>query len=410
MSLLELTLGILTSVGGFIDIGELVFLVQSGVKLGYSTLWALILGTIGIITFSELSGRIAAVTKKANFELVKKTLPRSLSLSTLIASTILNILTCSAEIGGIAIALQLLVGLTSIPAMIFTLFALIIIVWVLPFKFIERTFGLLGLFMLIFLVSTFFVHADLKQIMTGIIPRIPQNTNLSVFTYLYFIVGIVSSTMMPYEVYFYSSGAIEEKWTPKDLIQNKITSGVGMSLGALVAASLLILGHTVLGPAGITPELHGTAALLASTPLGKMGFFFALAGIIFAIAGAAIETALSGAYNISQYFNFKWGRYRKPKETPYFTALWILVFVIAFFIMFLGIDPVDLVEYAVIFSVLALPFTYYPILKTAADKKLMGVHASGPISKFFGWFYFIIITIIAVSAVPLMILSHMGQK
>src|SRR3954470_21085263 len=100
--ILQLTLGILTAVGGFIDIGELVFAVQAGVKFGYSLLWALVIGTIGIIIFSELSGRIAAVAHKANFDIIKERLPRSLSFSTLVASTALNVLTCAAELGGLA--------------------------------------------------------------------------------------------------------------------------------------------------------------------------------------------------------------------------------------------------------------------------------------------------------------------
>jgi manganese transport protein len=408
--ILQLTLGILTAVGGFIDIGELVFAVQAGVKFGYSLLWALVIGTIGIITFSELSGRIAAVAHKANFDVIKERLPRYLSFSTLVASTALNVLTCAAELGGLAIALQLLTGLENMPATILAVAALLLLVWVLPFKMLERTFGLLGLAMLVFVVGALATHIDFGQAAAGLIPSLPVTDTGSLFTYLYFVVGILGSTMMPYEVYFYSSGGIEEEWTPKDIAENKITAGVGMSVGALLAASLLILGHQVLQPAGITPGLHGTAALLTSTPLGKVGFYLALIGIIFTLGGAAVETCLAGAYNISQYFGFQWGKAKKPEDKPRFTTTWIIIFLLAFGIMLFGIDPVDLVEYAVIFSVLALPLSYWPILKAASDKKVMGEHAAGPLAKTVGWLYFGIITLVAISAVPLMLLSHMGKR
>ena len=39
--------------------------------------------------------------------------------------------------------------------------------------------------------------------------------------YGYFAVGLLGAAMTPYEVYFYSSGAVEEGWTPKDLGINK---------------------------------------------------------------------------------------------------------------------------------------------------------------------------------------------
>ena len=39
--------------------------------------------------------------------------------------------------------------------------------------------------------------------------------------YCYFAVGLLGAAMTPYEVYFYSSGGVEEGWTPKDLGMNR---------------------------------------------------------------------------------------------------------------------------------------------------------------------------------------------
>ena len=33
--------------------------------------------------------------------------------------------------------------------------------------------------------------------------------------YAYFAVGLLGAAMTPYEVYFYSSGSVEERWSPK---------------------------------------------------------------------------------------------------------------------------------------------------------------------------------------------------
>ena len=48
--------------------------------------------------------------------------------------------------------------------------------------------------------------------------------------YGYFAVGIFSAMLMEYEVHFYSSGAIEEKWTPKDLGENFMVAALGSVL------------------------------------------------------------------------------------------------------------------------------------------------------------------------------------
>ncbi|MDQ6881326.1 MAG: divalent metal cation transporter [Pseudomonadota bacterium] len=68
---MELTLGIMTALGGFVDIGELVLAVAGGARFGYLLLWTVVLGTVGIVLFGEMSGRIAAVLQKPTFDIVR---------------------------------------------------------------------------------------------------------------------------------------------------------------------------------------------------------------------------------------------------------------------------------------------------------------------------------------------------
>jgi Mn2+/Fe2+ NRAMP family transporter len=83
--------------------------------------------------------------------------------------------------------------------------------------------------------------------------------------------------------------------------------------------------------------------------------------------------------------------------------------VLAFAIIVTGVDPILVTEVSVIFSVVALPLTYVPILLVANDKAYMGTHANGVVGNVFGIFYLVVITIIAAAALPLLVLSNMGQ-
>jgi manganese transport protein len=74
-----------------------------------------------------------------------------------------------------------------------------------------------------------------------------------------------------------------------------------------------------------------------------------------------------------------------------------------------GYDPVKLTEYSVIFSVVALPLTYLPILLVANDHAYMGANVNGKLANFLGGLYFVVILAIAVVAIPLMLLTHGGQ-
>jgi Mn2+/Fe2+ NRAMP family transporter len=68
-----------------------------------------------------------------------------------------------------------------------------------------------------------------------------------------------------------------------------------------------------------------------------------------------------------------------------------------------------LVEYAVLFSIIVLPLTYLPLLLLAGDKGYMRQYANGLFAKSLGWLYFGIITLAAIAAVPLFILTSGGQ-
>jgi len=232
--LLGLTLGIMTALGGFIDLGQIVFTMQAGALFGYQLLWAIVLGTAAIIVYMEMCGRIAVVAKEPAFAVVRTRLGLPLGTFTLIASNLLNVITCAAELQGIAIVLHLLTGWPEKLLLIEATFAFVLIVFLLRFQWIERTFGLSGLLMIVFAVSAVALHPDWNQIATGLVPALPHADKKHVLLYAYFAVGIFSALLMEYEVHFYSSGAMEEDWTPKDLSQNFLVAAFGSVLGAVL--------------------------------------------------------------------------------------------------------------------------------------------------------------------------------
>jgi manganese transport protein len=402
----EIALGILAAIGGFVDIGDIVFNVAAGAMFQYQLLWAVVIGVGAIITYSEMCGRVAVVSQRAAFDAVRERLGFGVGLVALFAGQVVNLMTLAAEIGGIALALQLLAGLPFRALLLIGVIGLAIVIWVLPFEWIERVFGYLGLALLVFAVGAIKLHPQWGEVATGFVPH-ADTSNLAV--YGFFAVGLLGAATVPYEVYFYSSGAIEERWTPKDLGVNKANAIIGYSLGGLLSFALMITAAELFYPRAISPETLGSVALGAEAPLGEVGLLFALVGILFAVGGAAIDTAFSGAYNLAQFFGWEWGKYRKPAEAPRFTLAWIVMLILGFAIVVTGVDPILVTEYSVIFSVVALPLTYIPILLVANDRAYMGNYANGRLANVFGIGYLFVILIVAIAAIPLMVLSNMGQ-
>jgi manganese transport protein len=407
--LVGITLGIMTALGGFVDLGQIVFTMQAGALFGYRLLWTAVLGTAAIIVYMEMCGRIAVIAKEPVFAIVRDRLGFRLGLLTLIASNLLNVITCAAELGGIAILLHLLTGWPEKLLLIAAACTFLAIVFSFRFQWIERTFGLSGLLMIVFAASAVALHPQWKQFAHGFIPSIPQADTKHLLLYAYFAVGIFSAMLMEYEVHFYSSGAMEEDWTPEDLGENFLVAAGGSVLGAVLTTALLALGVLLFLPHDIYPQMLSTAVMTGGFPFGRTALIVGLLGMLACLSGAAIETALSGAYNVCQFFNLPWGKNQPAKSVRAFTASWMGMLLLALLITATGARPLQLVNISIVFGMAIMPLTYYPILRVAADKNIMGKHVNSRMNTIVGTAFLILITLAAIAAVPLMIVTNAGQ-
>ena len=402
-TIFSIALGVIAAIGGFVDIGDLVFNAQAGSSVGTPALWATPVGVVGIMVFAEMSGRIVAVSKKPNFVLVKERYGRTLSTFTLAASLVLTVLTLAAELGGLGFALNYFFDVSVSFFVLVALFAVAAAIYFLPFGGIERLFGYLGLALLVYIAASIKLDPDWGEIGRGFVPE-----THSAAVYWYFVVGLLAAALMPYEIYFYSSGAVEEGWNPEDMTVNRTNAFVGFGLGGLISVGILVAAAQIFKPAGISPTSLGSVALLTQQPYAELGLILALIGILFAVGGATIDTAFSAAYNLAQHQGWKWGKRFKLLDEPRFTLSLAGFLLAGFAIAETGVDPVELTEYAVIFSIPVLPLTYLPILLVGNDRAVMGAHVNGPLARAMGWFYFVLICLLALAAPVLFIATNGG--
>ncbi len=403
-AVLQIALGVIAAIGGFVDIGDLVFNSQAGASVGTPVLWATPVGVLGIIVFAEMSGRIVAASKKPNFVLVKERYGPRLSAFTLVASLVLTVLTLGAELGGLGFIINYFFDVSVNFFVLVALIAIAAAIYFLPFGGIERLFGYMGLALIVFVASSINLDPNWGEVGRGFVPE-----SHSAAVYWYFVVGLIAAALMPYEIYFYSSGAVEENWGPKDIGVNRWNAIVGFALGGLISVGILLTAAQLFKPAGISPTSIGSVALMAQQPYAEVGLILALIGMLFAVGGATIDTAFSAAYNLAQHQGWKWGKRFRLLNEPRFTLSLAGFLLAGFAIAQTGVDPVELTEYAVIFSIPVLPLTYLPILLVGNDRSVMGAHVNGPIARGLGWFYFGLICLLAVAAPILFVWTNGGS-
>jgi Mn2+/Fe2+ NRAMP family transporter len=401
-------LGILTAIGGFVDIGDLVTNAQVGARFGLSLAWVVVVGVLGICVFAEMSGRVAAMSGRATFDLVRERLGPRVGLLNLFGSMAITFLTFVAEIGGVALALQLVFSVHEL--LIIPLVGLLVwlILWRAKFSAIENVLGLLGLALVVFAVALWQLGPDWGNLAHQAV-AVEKPADEAWKTWAYYAVALFGAAMTPYEVFFFSSGGVEENWTEQDIATMRANVFIGFPLGGLL--SLAIAGSTwlVLGPLSIEVGTLGQVGLPVAEALGKVGVAVAIVGFVAATFGAACETGLSVGYSIAQYFGAQWGKYVKVKDAALFHLILLLATLLAVAILMTTVDPIVVTEISVVFSAVALPLTYFPILVVANDPDYMAERTNGRLANTLGVAYLGLIVIAAVVAIPLMIWTRMGQ-
>ncbi len=405
--LLTVALGVLTAIGGFMDIGDLVTDALIGARFGLSMVWVTVTAVIGITAYSEMSGRVAAVTNRAVFDLVRERMGARIALLNVMGSYTVTALTLVAELCGVALAFQLVTDvhyLLWIPLVALLAF---LVVWKMSFKTMERLYGLLGLALFVFVVAVWKLGPDWGQMIHNVTH--PALHGEGAPTYFFYAIVMLGAQMTPYEVFFFSSGVVEHRWSVEQLQEVKLNNLIGYPIGGVLAIGIQAVAYLVLQPRGIHVTHLSQSVLPVIVAFGKIGFALAVVGIFAAVFGSVLETLLSSGYILAQHFGWSWGKSRAPAEAARFSTILIVTLLGAAAFALTTLDPIKITIYAVYLGAATLPFTYIPILMVANDKRYMGDHVNGRLANFFGVIFLAIVTLSAIAALPLLITTKGGQ-
>jgi Mn2+/Fe2+ NRAMP family transporter len=402
--ILQIALGIITSIGGFLEIGSIATAAQAGASFRYGLIWSIVLGTICLVFLIEMSGRLSAISKHTIADAVRERFGFNFAVVPRGAELIVNFLVLGAEIGGICLGLKVLTGiearLWAVPAAL----ALWIALWVGTLDVIEDSTSLLGLVTIAFVVAALKMHPDWHPLLRGTVaPVLPERTDAG--HYWFTAVSIVGATISPYMFYFYSSGAVEDGWDEKDLRVNRGVAILGMTFGAFMSIGVLVASAQVFHPRGIEISRYEQVALVLTPALHKWGLPLFGVSLIVCCFGAAVEISLASAYSIAQTFGWNWGEDQKPAERARFSLTYTILIFLSIVPVLLGADPLKQTIFSMALTALILPLAILPFLLLLNDEDFVGEHRNGPIGNTVVIATIFLSSIIAVVAIPLEIVG-----
>src|SRR3954468_18569053 len=398
----EIALGIVTSVGGFLEIGSIATAAQAGALFGFQLLWAVLLGGLCLILLVEQAGRLAAVSRHTIVDAIRERFGFSYAAFLLVVLGFVMLLVLAAELGGVCIALEFLTGIHfqwwALPVGLVTW----LIIWKGTIGVIEQGVSLLGLITLCFVIAAWKLRPDWHLAAKSLVPTLPSH---EAARYWFVAVSILGASISPYLMFFYSSGSIEDKWDKSYLPINRIIATLGMSFGSIISMAVLIVAAITLKSRGLRVEHYSELRPMLDDVFGYWGVTLISCSLAISCLGAALEIALELAYMVAQTLGWNWGENHRPRNEARFSLVYVFAIVVATAMVAVGLDPLKLTVFSMALTAATLPVAVVPFLFLMNDQHYVGAHRNSWVANVLVVLITGLSFVLAIVSLPLQILG-----
>ncbi len=360
------------------DAGAFGTYTQAGQNYGTSLMWTLLLLVPVLYVNQEMVLRLGAVARVGHARLILERFGKFWGAFSVIDLFLLNGLTIVTEFIGISLAL----GYLGIPKEAGVALAAVLVMAAGAtgdFRRFER-FSLILCFGSLLLVPIVVIaHPPMHRLAHDmLVPQLPSYGKLSDVMLL--IIGIVGTTIAPWQLFFQQSYVIDKRITPRFIGYERADLWLGIVLVIIGAAAMMAFsaaiftGHAEFG--GFT-DAGGIAAGLEKYAGKTAGTLFAVALIDASIICAA-AASLSTAYALGDVLSLKHSLHRKMSDAKGFYAVYAGLIVLAAALTLTPGAPLGLLTNAVqTLAGVLLPSATVFLLLLCNDRAVLGPWVNG---------------------------------
>lgn len=368
----------------FIGPGTVTLCTLAGINFGFNLLWAMLLSILATIVLQEMAARLGIVSQRGLSEVIRSQIKHPI-INKLIVLLILSAIVignASYEAGNISggiLGLETVLGQASldIGGFSFNLMSLIIgfmafvLLYIGNYKLLERVLiTLVVLMSLSFLVTAIVTKPDITAILKGaFVPKSPKGSLLT-------ILGLIGTTVVPYNLFLHAS-LVKEKWRNKeDLKAVRKDTIVSIVLGGLVSMAIIISAASI-----TSGEVNNAADLAKSlAPLyGNFAKYFLAIGLFAAGITSAITAPLAAAYVVKGCFGWADGL-----KSIKFRSVWATILILGVVLSSLGFKPIEIIKFAQVANGILLPVIAGVLLWVVNKKGVLGVHVNSKAQNIVG--------------------------
>ena len=362
--------------------GSITTMAKAGAEFGMSLFWALLLSCIFTYVLMVAYGQVTLVTGRTSLYNIKIHIPfgKPIAIYIIIALVIGELL---ALMGIMGIAVELLqeafriLGFTFVVSKMTITFVidvlLVLLLWYGNYLVFEKILTVFVVIMALCFIGVFvMLRPDVKEILTGLTPRIPnENGSLG-------LIAAMAGTTCSAALFVIRSIVVSEKgWDINDLKNEKRDAFVSSAMLLFLSAIIMAVAAGTLHVMGL--KLNTTIELVKLfEPLGsKVASIILILGILGAALATVFPIILITPWLICDYT-------QRPKnmKAPVFRIPALVSLIIGSSFLFIDRSPPFIMIFSQAFQALILPAVTLPILILINKKSLMGENIATPSMNF----------------------------
>ncbi|HEX6524560.1 MAG TPA: NRAMP family divalent metal transporter [Streptosporangiaceae bacterium] len=361
------------------DAGAFQTYAQAGQNYGTHLLWTLLLLIPVLYVNQEMVLRLGAVTGVGHARLVLERFGKFWGAFSVIDLFILNALTIITEFIGVTLAAGYL-GVPKVIAVVLAAGVIIAAAFTGSFRRFERIAVAFCAGSLLLIPLFLLSHPPAAQMAHGfVVPGLPGGSG-QMATVLLLVIGIVGTTVTPWQLFFQQSYVIDKRITPRFMRYEKADLWLGIVIVVLGAAALM--GVTAAAFAGAKGTGNFTDA--AGLAHGIAAHAGRLAGVVFAVGLldasiiGAFAVSLSSAYAIGDVLGLNHSLHRGVRQAKGFYAIYTTLIGGAAAVVLIPGSPLGLLTEGVqvLTGILVTSATVF-LLLLCNDRQVLGPWVNG---------------------------------
>lgn len=357
--------------GGGNDAGGVVLYAQAGQDYGTKLVWALVILTPILYLNQEMVIRLGAVSGVGHARLIFERFGKFWGWFSVGDLLVINAVTIVAEFIGVSQALAFF-GLPSYVSVPVAAVVLFLVIAGGTFRRWEQLLFFLVAVDLAVFPMVWLVHPSLTQLAQGVIPSLPGGLNA---TLLLFIIGLIGTTVEPWQLFFQQSSVVDKRITPRWIRYERADLALGLAIEMVGAVALIAV--TAFGLAGTGLSGHFVDAATAMNALSQhaghaVAMLFAIVLLDGSLIGANL-VGLTSSYTLGDVLNNPSSLHHRMPRARLFYGFYVgLIIVGAVVVLLPGIPLGLLIEGVEALSAVLLPATSVFLVLLCNDQAILG--------------------------------------